>query len=130
MPQSTRRELGRVTVPAQLDEISRDLRELGDAFSRLPYDLTQRLTDVEFRVAQGLSLSRETIREAVIDAMPSALLTDDQHRWVELAIQKEAQTIAFRRAVIEKTTLGLVWAALVAIGLIVKEYLASRGLKL
>ena len=40
---------------------------------------------------------RETVTQAVKDAMPNALLNADEHRWVQLAIKREAQTIAFRQ---------------------------------
>jgi len=43
-------------------------------------------------------------------------LTPEQVRWVELAIQKEAQSIEFRKAIIEKSLSVLFGAALVAIG--------------
>lgn len=43
-------------------------------------------------------------------------LTDQESEWVRLAIQKEAQAIAFRKAVIEKSLSALITAALVALG--------------
>jgi len=73
---------------------------------------------------------RDTIKSAVQDAMPTALLTDEQHKWVQLAIEREGQSIAFRRAVIEKTLLGLVWATIAGAGYILKGWLEARGLKL
>lgn len=36
------------------------------------------------------------------------VLSDDELRWVRLAIQKEAQAIAFRQAVIDKTIGALI----------------------
>lgn len=71
---------------------------------------------------------REWIREAVLESMPQATLTEDEHAWVKLAIQREAQMIAFRRAVIEKTLTGLIWAGIVGLGIILREYLISHGL--
>ena len=59
---------------------------------------------------------RETITQAVKDAMPHALLTDEEHRYVQAAIKREAQKIAFRQSVIDKTLTGLVWALVVGLG--------------
>lgn len=50
-----------------------------------------------------------------------------EHEWVKLAIQKEAQTIALRRAIIEKTLGGLVWAAIVGFGIIILSYFENHG---
>lgn len=72
---------------------------------------------------------RETVTQAVKEAMPTALLNSDEHRWVQLAIKREAQTIAFRQSVIDKTLTGLVWALIVGLGVIIKEYLAAHGWK-
>ncbi len=42
-------------------------------------------------------------------------LSDKEVEWVRLAIQKEVQTIEFRKAVIEKTLTALLTAGLLAI---------------
>lgn len=57
-------------------------------------------------------------------------LSEDERRWVRLAIQREAQSIKLRQAIIEKTLSGLVWAALIAVGVVVFEYLKSHGFDL
>ena len=72
---------------------------------------------------------RETITQAVKDAMPHALLTDEEHRYVQAAIKREAQKIAFRQSVIDKTLTGLVWALVVGLGVMAKEYLVAHGWK-
>jgi len=56
-------------------------------------------------------------------------LTDDEQRWVRIAIQKEAQTIDFRKAVIQKTMSSLIWSALVGMGYIVLSWLNQHGFK-
>ena len=56
-------------------------------------------------------------------------LTDDEQRWVRLAIKKEAQSIALRQAVIEKTLAGLVWAAVVGLGVILLGWAGQHGYK-
>jgi hypothetical protein len=56
-------------------------------------------------------------------------LTDEEQRWVRIAIQKEAQTIDFRKAVIQKTMSSLIWSALVGMGYIVLSWLNQHGFK-
>ena len=56
------------------------------------------------------------LREVITEAVESHPLSDDEVKWVRLAIEAEAKRAAFRKAVIEKTFLGLISSA--AIGLI------------
>ena len=66
------------------------------------------------------------IMQAKITSNP---LTDEERGWVRLAIKKEAQTIAFRQAVIEKSLGGLVWAAIAFIGYLAMQFLQAKGFK-
>ena len=59
----------------------------------------------------------------------SASLSDEEQRWVRLAIQREVQAVQFRRAVIEKTLAGLIWVALIGIGGVFLEYIKNHGFK-
>lgn len=70
------------------------------------------------------------IAQAVRIRNTDAGLSDDEQRWVRLAIKREAQSIEFRKAVIEKTTAGLVWSFIVGMGIVVLEYLRNHGLKI
>ena len=72
---------------------------------------------------------RETVTQAVNDAMPAALLSADEHHWVKLAIKREAQSIAFRQSVIDKSLTGLVWALIAGLGVMAKEYFSAHGWK-
>ena len=56
-------------------------------------------------------------------------LTDEEQRWVRQAIHRQAQSIKLRQAVIEKTLAGLVWAAIVGLGLMAMSFLREHGLK-
>lgn len=58
-----------------------------------------------------------------------AVLSDDEQRWVRMAIQKEAQSIELRKAIIEKTLGGLVWAGIVGFGYLIVDFLKNHGLK-
>ena len=81
-------------------------------------------------------VDRELIEEVVRVARDSVVaiiappLSEDEQRWVRLAIQREAQSIKLRQAVIEKTLAGLVWVAIVGLGVILFEYLKSHGFDL
>jgi hypothetical protein len=59
----------------------------------------------------------------------ASALTDEEHRWVKMAIQKEAQTIELRKAIIEKTLSGLVWMFLIGIGTVFLGWATQHGYK-
>jgi hypothetical protein len=69
------------------------------------------------------------VHEAMERGFRGRLLSDKQVAWVELAIEREAQSIAFRRAVIEKTLTGLLWAGIAGGGALVMAYLRAHGWK-
>jgi hypothetical protein len=57
------------------------------------------------------------------------VLTTEEQQWVRLAIQKEAQSIKLRQAVIEKTLSGLAWSALVGLGYLLMDFFKNHGAK-
>ena len=59
---------------------------------------------------------KNILKEVISEAVEQHPLSDDEVKWVRLAIEAEAKRAAFRKAVIEKTFLGLISSA--AIGLI------------
>lgn len=63
----------------------------------------------------------DTISKAIELAFEqrSDSLTQDERRWVRLAIQKEAQSIQLRQSIIEKTLTSLIWSVLIALGTVV-----------
>lgn len=69
------------------------------------------------------------LKEALSDA-PSPQLSEEEHQWVKMAIQKEAQSIALRQAIIEKSLSSLVWSGIVGMGIVLLEYLRNHGLRL
>ena len=99
-----------------------------ESFWKAVHTVDDRVTALESVVNTRNEMMREAIQSAVREAMPTALLTDDEHQWVKLAIQREAQAISFRRAVISHTTTGLIWAAIVGIGIIIREYAIAHGM--
>lgn len=56
-------------------------------------------------------------------------LTDDEQRWVRMAIKKEAQSIAFRTAVIEKTLLGVIAMLVTGFVYIVIDFFKNHGFR-
>lgn len=56
-------------------------------------------------------------------------LSDEEQRWVRLAIQVEVQRIELRKAIIEKTLSGLAWSAVVGLGYMVLGWATSHGYK-
>ena len=74
-------------------------------------------------------------RKEFIDDIAAALrssapvLSDDELHWVRLAIQREAQAVKLRQAIIEKTTTVLFLSALAWLGSVVLEWAKAHGFK-
>lgn len=119
--------LGNSTIPGQLDEIKYEVKKLIRAVDQIPGDLSRRLQAVETSVEQRKVVMRETIVEAIQDAMPRAVATEDHIRWINLSMDREAQLYKYRKAVIEKTLTGLAWASIVGLAVIIREWLNSKG---
>lgn len=66
---------------------------------------------------------------AVAENSVQPVLTADEHTWVKLAIKREAQSIKYRQAVIEKTLVGLAWMILLGLGYMLKEWATNHGFK-
>ena len=56
-------------------------------------------------------------------------LTEDEQRWVRLAIQAEAQRAELRQAIIEKSITSLVWSGIAGLGYILLSYATNHGYK-
>lgn len=56
-------------------------------------------------------------------------LTDDEERWVRLAIEREAKSAVFRDAIVSKTIGGLIWLALLGLGAVLFDYMKMHGWK-
>ena len=91
--------------------------------------MARMLATTDQRVDKVVDELPAQIEAAVQRAMQSHVLTPEQAQWVALAIQREAQSIKLRQAVIEKTLSGLIWSGLAAMGYLALEYLKSRGWK-
>jgi lysyl-tRNA synthetase class II len=73
---------------------------------------------------QALRAELRSLREE----MPNVILTSEQQRWVQLAIERESQSIAFRRAIIEKSLTMLLVSAIAGVGYVVREYMIAHGM--
>jgi hypothetical protein len=69
------------------------------------------------------------VAAAIKAVEPAPVLTDEEQQWVRLAIQKEAQSIKLRQAVIEKTLAGLVWSAVIGLGYVFLDFFKNHGFK-
>jgi hypothetical protein len=69
-----------------------------------------------------LDLVKEAIREAVA-ANP---LSEEEVKWVRLAIESEANRAEFRKAIIEKTLGGLAWSALCGVGYLILDFVKTH----
>ena len=69
------------------------------------------------------------ITTAIKGVASGASLSDEEQRWVRMAIQKEAQSIELRKAIIEKTLSALAWSAVVGFGYMILGWATSHGYK-
>ena len=67
---------------------------------------------------------------AVVTADKAMMYPPEHSQWVELAIKRQAQSIALRQAIIEKSITGLVWAGIVGLTLVIRDWLNAHGLKI
>jgi len=57
------------------------------------------------------------------------VLSDDEQRWVRMAIKKEAQSIAFRTAIIEKSFLGVIAMFGAGFLYVIADFFKNHGFK-
>lgn len=66
------------------------------------------------------------LKEVVKEAVETHPLSDEEVQWVRMAIEAEAKRAAFRKAVIEKTFVGLMSSALIGVCLYAAEFFKSH----
>jgi hypothetical protein len=64
----------------------------------------------------------QLVKTAVNEAVEAHPLSPDEVHWVRMAIESEASKAAFRKAVIEKTFVGLISAATLGLGAWVVDF--------
>ena len=72
---------------------------------------------------------KELIQDITLALHPVLVspLSDEETRWVKMAIQKEAQSIELRKAIIEKTLGSLVWFLVAGLGYLLLDFLRNHG---
>ncbi len=111
-PGDAERRVGELIDPARHLRVESACREASV--------LADMLAGSDRRIDEIINQLPDRIEGAVGRAMAAShQLTAEQHQWVLLAIQREAQSIRLRQAIIEKTLAGLVWAAVVGLGVLV-----------
>ena len=71
----------------------------------------------------------ELIADIAAAIRASSNLSEEEARWVRLAIHKQEQSIKLRQAIIEKTLGGLVWAALAGLAYLIFDFAKNHGFK-
>jgi len=71
----------------------------------------------------------EFIAELMLQFKAVNSLTDDEQRRVRMAIEKEAQSISLRKAIIEKTLTSLIWMMVVGLGYVLLDSAKQHGFK-
>ena len=66
------------------------------------------------------------LKDAIKQASEEHPLSDEEVKWVRLAIENEAKKSEFRKAIIEKSLGGLAWAALCGIGYLMLEFVKTH----
>ena len=59
-----------------------------------------------------------------------ACLNPEEQQWVKNAIKAQNDMERLRKAIIEKTLAGLVWAAILGLGYLFVDFLRNHGLKI
>jgi len=73
---------------------------------------------------------RAELVDDIAEAIKAAsILSDEEVRWVKLAIERQEQSIKLRQAIIEKTLGGLVWAALAGLAYLIFDFAKNHGFK-
>jgi len=81
--------------------------------------------DEQIKTAEDLRIAL-LVKSVVTESIRQHALTEDETRWVRLAIKREGRIESFRSAVIEKTLTGIIWAGVIAIGYALWEYIKLK----
>lgn len=72
---------------------------------------------------------RAAVQEAVTEAVENRMPPEEERKWVQLAMKREARREALHNAIIEKSLTALVWAGIAGVGVILLEWLKLHGWK-
>lgn len=91
-----------------------------------PEEHQRRLDNEDLRLTV---LVRSVVADTVKEALSEKLPTEEERQWIRLAMQREARRERVHQAVVEKSLAGLLWAAIVGVGLLVADYAKNHGWK-
>ena len=57
-------------------------------------------------------------------------LNPEEQQWVKNAIKAQNDMERLRKAIIEKTLAGLIWAAILGVGYLIVDFFRNHGLKI
>ena len=80
------------------------------------------------RITEVRDTMHDTITRAVKDAMPKALMTDDQHRFLQELIERQQQGRKFRQKIIESSAVWAIPLLILALMAIFREYAIAHGM--
>jgi hypothetical protein len=106
-----------MTIDDERTRIQRQLDYLGESMSRVDQEVD--------KLRDGLPAA---VKAAIKEAMPEVVLSADEQRSLRLLIKRQEQNLKLREAIIEKSLTALMWAAIVGVGLMIKEYMVSHGM--
>jgi hypothetical protein len=66
------------------------------------------------------------LKEVVAEAVEAHPLSPEEVHWVRLAIKAEVERAELRKAIIEKTLTGLVWAMLCGVGVYFIDWFSAH----
>jgi 20S proteasome alpha/beta subunit len=68
----------------------------------------------------------DLVRAAIKEAVESNPLSDEEIKWVRMAIENEAKRAEFHKAIIDKTLGSLAWSALCGIGYFLFDFIQKH----
>jgi hypothetical protein len=83
----------------------------------------------DLRDVHTLIMVRGVVTEAVAEAVRLHMPTSEERAYLGLAVRRAARREKLQQAIIEKSLTGLVWAAVLFVGVVFYEYIQSHGWK-
>ena len=92
-------------------------------------DVVEQEARDDLRDEHTLMMVRGVVTEAVAQAVKLHMPTAEERAYLGLAVRRAARRERLQQAIIEKSLTGLVWAAVLFVGVVFYEYIQSHGWK-
>lgn len=92
-------------------------------------DVVEQEARDDLRDEHTLMMVRGVVTEAVAEAVRLHMPTSEERAYLGLAVRRAARRERLQQAIIEKSLTGLVWAAVLFVGVVFYEYIQSHGWK-